>query len=52
LYCILVCVSLIPFVNCLASPAALVVGIIFLVKAASLKNMIQDAPAAPAPPAL
>ena len=58
-FCILPCaafvlrwIPIVHFVNCVLGPAALVIFIIFLVKAASLNKMIQDAPAAPAPPAL
>jgi hypothetical protein len=39
-YCILVCCSVIPYLGLLTSIAALVLWIIFLVKAAGLKNRI------------
>lgn len=42
-YSITSCASLIPYLGCVASVAALVLWIMFLVKAATLKNMIPPA---------
>jgi hypothetical protein len=41
-YSILVVVCMVPFVNYIAGPAALIVWIIFLVKAAGLKGQIPE----------
>ena len=39
-FCILSAVSIVPYLNCLTSPAALVILIIYFVKIFSLKNQI------------
>jgi hypothetical protein len=45
IYAIAAVLSMVPYLNCLAGPAALVLLIVFLVRVNNLKNQVPDAAA-------